>query len=293
MAIAQFLRRPRPVLMGILNVTPDSFSDGGRFLDPGRALRHALEMVGQGADIIDVGGESTRPGAAAVDSAEQIARVVPVIAALRLGLPATTLISIDTTQADVAAAALSAGADFINDVSAGLGDPAMLDLAAKRAVPIVLMHMQGTPQTMQDNPRYADVVEEVLSFLQERAAAAQAAGVAADHIILDPGIGFGKSKADNLLLMAHLARFATLGYATLLGASRKRFMGSVCLESRPHELVAATVATTALGVMAGINLFRVHDVRENRQAADVAHAVKTAGKPAATAAHSINATKLP
>jgi len=263
--------------MGILNVTPDSFSDGGRFLDPDRALRHAREMVGQGADIIDVGGESTRPGSAPVGAAEQIARVVPVIAALRAGLPGATLISIDTTQADVAAVALSAGADFINDVSAGRDDPAMLGLAARRGAPIVLMHMQGTPQTMQDAPRYEDVVDEVLGFLLERTAAAQAAGVAAGNIILDPGIGFGKSKEDNLLLMANLQRFAAAGYVTLLGASRKRFMGAVCHETRPRELVAATVATTALGVMAGINLFRVHDVRENRQAADVAYAIKTAG----------------
>jgi dihydropteroate synthase len=265
--------------MGILNVTPDSFSDGGRFLDPDRALRHAMEMLGQGADIIDVGGESTRPGALPVSSSEQIARVVPVIAALRQGLPGSALISVDTSQADVAAVALSAGADIINDVSAGRDDPAMLGLAARRGAPIVLMHRQGTPQTMQDNPRYADVVEEVLGFLRERAEAAQAAGVAAGNIVLDPGIGFGKSREDNLRLMASLPRVAGLGYASLLGTSRKRFMGSVCSESRPRELVAATVATTALGVMAGINIFRVHDVRENRQAADVAYAIKAAGLP--------------
>ncbi len=263
--------------MGILNATPDSFSDGGLFTDPERALCHALEMARQGADIIDVGGESTRPGAAPVGAAAQIARVVPVVEALRSALPKDTLISIDTTHAQVAAAALSAGADFINDVSAGRDDPGMFGLAAGRGVPIVLMHMQGTPKTMQDSPQYRDVVGEVLAFLLERAAAAQAAGVEADSIVLDPGIGFGKRKEDNLLLMANLGRFAASGYATLLGASRKRFMGAVCQETRPQELVAATVATTALGVMAGINIFRVHDVRENRQAADVAFAIKQAG----------------
>ena len=264
--------------MGILNATPDSFSDGGRFLDPERALRHAVEMAGQGADIIDVGGESTRPGAQPVGVAEQLARVVPVIAALRGGLPRATLISIDTSKAKVAAVALAAGADFINDVTAGRDDPGMFGLAAERGAPIVLMHMQGKPQTMQNNPRYGDVVEEVLSFLLQRADAAQAAGVAAENIILDPGIGFGKTTQDNLLLMANLRRFSGLGYATLLGASRKRFMGAVCHGSRPGELGAATVATTALGVMAGFNIFRVHDVRENRQAADVAHAIKTAAR---------------
>jgi dihydropteroate synthase len=200
-----------------------------------------------------------------------------VISALRLALPASTLISIDTSKASVAAAALSAGADFINDVTAGRDDPAILGLAAARGVPIVLMHMLGTPRSMQDNPRYLNVVAEVLGFLRERTAVAEAAGVDSANIILDPGIGFGKTKEDNLLLMAHLQRFTELGYATLLGASRKRFMGAVCQETRPQELVAATVATTALGVMAGINIFRVHDVRENRQAADVAYAVKTAG----------------
>lgn len=277
MVIAQRLRRPRPLLMGILNVTPDSFSDGGQFGDPDCALRHALAMAEQGADIIDVGGESTRPGSTPVMAAEQIARTVPVVAALRGALPAGVLLSIDTTLAEVAAAALDAGADFVNDISAGRDDPGLLELVAARGVPIVLMHMQGTPLTMQDSPRYRDVVEEVLAFLLERAAAAQRAGVACENIILDPGIGFGKNREDNLRLMANLSRFAATGHALLLGTSRKRFMGSICHESRPHELVPATVATTALGVMAGVNIFRVHDVRENRQAADVAFAIKTAG----------------
>lgn len=261
--------------MGILNVTPDSFSDGGQFVAPESALPHALKMVEDGADIIDVGGESTRPGAEPVSAADQIARIIPVIRALRSGLPEQTLISIDTTKAEVAAAALSAGADFINDVSAGRDDPDLFPLAAERAAPIVLMHMQGTPKTMQDDPHYRDVMGEVLEFLRQRAETAEAAGISHGNIILDPGIGFGKRKDDNLILLANLARFVETGYLTLLGTSRKRFMGAVCNETNPRELVAATVATTALGVMAGITIFRVHDVKENRQAADVGFAIKT------------------
>lgn len=273
------LRASRPLIMGILNATPDSFSDGGLFADPERAAARALDMVAQGADMIDVGGESTRPGSSPVAAAEQIARVVPTIAKLRAALPDLP-ISVDTSRAEVAAAALDAGADFVNDVSAGRDDPAMLPLVAARGVPIVLMHMQGTPATMQDNPQYGDVVAETLAFLLERAAAAQALGIPKDRLVLDPGIGFGKRKDDNLRLLAHLGRFAATGYTILLGASRKRFMGAVCAETRPEALVAATAATTALGVMAGIGWFRVHDVRENRQAADVAYAVKRAGEGA-------------
>ena len=262
--------------MGILNATPDSFSDGGRFLDPQQALQHALKMVEEGADIIDVGGESTRPGAEPVSPAEQIARVVPIVAALRRQLPEDFPISADTTRAEVAAAALGAGADLINDVSAGRDDPEMLPLVAERGAAIVLMHMQGTPKTMQESPSYQAVVEEVLTFLLQRAQAAQAAGVAKENIILDPGIGFGKRRNDNLLLMANLKRFVETGYTVLLGTSRKRFMGAICNEDRPRQLVAATVATTALGVMAGVRIFRVHDVRENRQAADVTQAIELA-----------------
>lgn len=267
----------RPLIMGILNATPDSFSDGGRHGTVEAAVAHGLVMAEEGADIIDVGGESTRPGSDPVSAAEQIARVVPVIRQLRAGLPDAIAISIDTTRAEVAAAALDAGADFINDVSAGRDDPDLFALAAQRRVALVLMHMQGSPKTMQDDPRYEAVVDEVLEFLLERCRAAQAAGVAPERLILDPGIGFGKRRDDNLKLMASLDRFTATGHRVLLGTSRKRFMGSVCGETRPQQLVAATVATTALGVMAGVDLFRVHDVRENRQAADVTHAIRLAG----------------
>jgi dihydropteroate synthase len=271
------LRSERPLIMGILNATPDSFSDGGRYQDIGLAVARALAMAEEGADIIDVGGESTRPGAERIEAAEQIARVAPLLRALRRELPESVLLSVDTSLSAVAAAALDAGADIVNDVSAGGDDAAMLALAAERAAPIVLMHMQGQPKTMQDDPRYQDVVEEVAGFLLARARAAEAAGVARGRIVIDPGIGFGKRKEDNLRLLARLDRLVATGYPVLLGASRKRFMGAVCGAARPDELLGATVATTALGVALGARIFRVHDIRENRQAADVAAAVRAAG----------------
>lgn len=267
----------RPLIMGILNATPDSFSDGGLYNTPEWAVARGLEMASQGADLIDVGGESTRPGADPVGEQEQLARVLPVVRSLRARLPETCAISIDTTRSRVAEAALDAGADLINDVSAGRDDAGMFPLAARRRVPLVIMHMQGTPKTMQDDPYYERPVDEVLGFLLDRARAAEAAGIEHPDIILDPGIGFGKRRQDNLQLMAHLSRFCASGYDVLLGTSRKRFMGAVCNETRPEALVAATVATTALGVAAGVRLFRVHDVRENRQAADVAFAICEAG----------------
>jgi dihydropteroate synthase len=263
----------KPLLMGILNVTPDSFSDGGRFDSVGDAVRQACRMAAEGADIIDIGGESTRPGSAPVAAGEQTRRVMPVLAALRGQLPAHILISIDTTSSEVAEAALDNGAQIVNDISAGTHDPAMFALAARRDAPIILMHMQGAPATMQDNPDYTAVVDEVLDFLQQRIAAALAAGVKRRHIAIDPGIGFGKRKQDNLDLLANLRRFVATGYPVLLGASRKRFMGSLCTVSGPSELATATAVTTALGVMAGVKMFRVHDIKENRQALDVAWAI--------------------
>ncbi|HWP01150.1 MAG TPA: dihydropteroate synthase [Methylococcus sp.] len=264
----------RPLIMGILNVTPDSFSDGGFYVDAERAVQAGVRMVEEGADLIDVGGESTRPGSEPVPAREQIARVVPVIRRLRDALPERIAISVDTTRVEVAHAALSVGADWINDVSAGRDDPEMFPLAASRGVPIVLMHMQGTPKTMQNHPSYRDVVEEVIAFLLERARAAEQAGVPRTSIVLDPGIGFGKRRDDNLRLLAHLGKLVDTGYPILLGTSRKRFMGSICGETDPRALVSATVATTALGVVSGVRIFRVHDVWQNRQAADVAAAIQ-------------------
>lgn len=263
----------KPLIMGILNLTPDSFSDGGQYLDPGRAEEHALRMVAEGADLVDVGGESTRPGAQPVVAAEQIRRVVPIIERLHLALPASVTISIDTRSAAVAMAALDVGATLINDVAAGGDDPEIFRLAATRDCRLVLMHMQGNPLTMQQNPRYRDVVTEVRSFLIARAQAAERAGVKRERIILDPGIGFGKTTRHNLALLAHIDTLVVSGYPVLLGTSRKRFMGAVCAEELPKELVGATCATTAIGVLAGVRYFRVHDVRPNRQAADVAYAI--------------------
>ena len=266
-----------PLIMGILNVTPDSFSDGGKFTGIDSALAQAQRMISEGVDIIDIGGESTRPGAESVFTDEQIARVIPVIKAIRKDLSATLPISIDTTLSVVAKAALDAGATIINDISAGVQDAEILFLAAEQGVPIILMHIKGQPDTMQDAPFYQDVVSEVLNSLQERIDAALAAGVKKQQIAIDPGIGFGKRRQDNLDLLANLDRFVATGYPVLLGTSRKRFMGSLCAVTEPTELVSATAATTALGVQQGVQMFRVHDVKENRQAADVAWAIKQAG----------------
>lgn len=264
----------RPIIMGILNVTPDSFSDGGSYADVDQAVNHALKMAEEGADIIDVGGESTRPGSRRVEPEEQCRRVVPIIRALRPRLPSSAMISIDTMHSEVARAALDAGAGMINDVSAGRADADMFTLAAERRVPICLMHMRGEPASMQDHVQYVDVVAEVEEFLKARASDALAAGIERRMILLDPGIGFGKHKVHNLTLLASLDRLVALGYPLLLGASRKRFMGSICQVDSPLELIPATCATTALGVMAGVAIFRVHDVRPNRQAADVAWAIR-------------------
>jgi dihydropteroate synthase len=264
----------KPLIMGILNVTPDSFSDGGQYSDIDAAVRQVRRMLNEGADIIDIGGESTRPGAEPVAADEQIRRVVPVVEAIRRQVSADIPISIDTTLSAVAKAALAAGADIINDISAGRDDEAILALAAETDASIILMHSQGTPKTMQDNPYYDDVVQEVLAALQLQIDAALKAGIKRERIAIDPGIGFGKRKQDNIDLLAHLDAFAATGYPVLLGTSRKRFMGTICDVSEPSELVTATAVTTALGIMAGVQMFRVHDIRENRQAADVAWAIK-------------------
>ncbi len=276
MTLISRLHGPAPLIMGILNVTPDSFSDGGMFTRPETAVAHALRMVEEGADILDIGGESTRPGSRRVDAEEQIRRTCGVIRALRAHVPAKIAISIDTTLPAVAREALNAGADLINDIHAG-GEPGMIELAAERRAPIVIMHMQGTPETMQVNPTYKDVVAEVHEFLMRRAAQAEKLGLPRDHIVIDPGIGFGKTREHNLALIQALPRFAASGYPVLLGTSRKRFMGSICNEMDPRELIGATCATTALGVAAGARIFRVHDVKPNRQAADVAHALRAGG----------------
>lgn len=261
--------------MGILNVTPDSFSDGGAYREISCAVSRAQIMQQEGADLIDIGGESTRPGAERIDVATQLARIIPVLEGIMADtdLSSRLLISVDTTQSRVADVALNLGAGMVNDVSAGTDDPEILDVVAAHRVPIVLMHMRGTPQSMQNNPVYDDVTAEVRDYLESRVEAAIGAGIARENIILDPGIGFGKRKEDNLMLLAHLDAFVELGFPVLLGASRKRFMGAICKEQHPKELLGATIATTVLGIRAGVRLFRVHDVKENRQAADVTAAV--------------------
>lgn len=263
----------KPRLMGILNVTPDSFSDGGRHLQIDHALEHARIMVREGADIIDVGGESTRPGSRPISPEEQCRRILPVIHALRGSTPPQVRISVDTQSALVAAAAIRLGADIINDISAARTDARMLEVAAQSGATLVLMHMQGTPATMQDQPVYIDAVTEIRDFLSSRCKAAQDAGVAPQKIVVDPGIGFGKRKIDNLEILGNLQDCVPTGYPVLLGVSRKRFMGSLCNCDTPEELRHATVAMTALGILNGVSIIRVHDVRENKQAVDVTHAV--------------------
>jgi dihydropteroate synthase len=259
------------LVMGILNVTPDSFSDGGEWLDPAGAFQHGLDMVSEGAAIIDIGAESTRPGSEAVPAEEQIRRAIPVIKELSKVVPVP--ISIDTADAYVAEAAVEAGAAIINDVTA-LADDRMAKLAAKRQVPVVLMHMKGQPKTMQVSPEYGDVVGEVSEFLLARAKRAESFGIPRERIIVDPGIGFGKTLEHNCTLLANLNRFVAMGYPVLVGHSRKRFLSAIT--GKPSsELATATAAVTALCAKAGVAIVRVHDVAENVDACKVSAALKS------------------
>ena len=265
-----------PSIMGVVNVTPDSFSDGGRFLAADAALEQALTLVREGASIVDIGGESTRPGSEPVSADEELRRVLPVIEALAgsVGVP----ISVDTMKADVARRALAAGATIINDVSALRYDDAMVEVVAGTGCPVCIMHMQGMPKTMQEDPRYDDVVDEVLRFLEERLTAIVGRGVREEQVMVDPGIGFGKTVAHNLALLDGLSRFTALGRPLLLGTSRKRFLGAI-LGAEPGERVIGTVATTVIGFLAGAHVFRVHDVRPNFEALRVALAVREGAPP--------------
>jgi dihydropteroate synthase len=257
-------------VMGIVNVTPDSFSDGGRYLDPSAAIGHGLELAAEGAAILDVGGESTRPGAAPVGAEQELERVVPVIAGLR-SRGFTGALSVDTSKLPVAEAALDAGATLINDVTALRAAPELASLAAGREAVVCLVHMVGTPRTMQVDPHYDDVVDEVKRFLLERAAFATAEGVPPERIILDPGIGFGKTVAHNLELIRRLDELVTLGFPVLIGTSRKSFLGE--LTGRPIEQrVAGTLATNVLAFARGASVFRVHDVAPLYDALTVAAA---------------------
>jgi dihydropteroate synthase len=247
-----------PIVMGIVNVTPDSFSDGGRYLDVSAAVAHGLELESEGAAILDVGGESTRPGARPVSEEEELRRVVPVIEGLREA-GARARISIDTSKAAVAAAALDAGATIVNDVTALRGDPQMVDVVADRGAECCLMHMLGEPRTMQQDPHYDEVVSDVKGFLEARMAFAVAHGVAEERILLDPGIGFGKTDIHNLELLARLPELTELGRPVVIGTSRKSFLGR--LTGRPvQDRVAATIATNVIAYERGARIFRVHDV---------------------------------
>ncbi len=258
--------------MGILNVTPDSFSDGGAFADTERAVAHARAMVTAGADMIDIGGESTRPGAAPVSAEEELRRVVPVIEQIASHQSPIT-ISIDTTKAVVAERALAAGARIVNDVSALRFDARMADVVRDSGAGVVLMHMQGTPETMQTQPRYDDVVAEVRDFLAERIAFAESRGIKKSQIAVDPGIGFGKTVEHNLALLAGLEEFVALGCPVLVGASRKAFIGKV-LGREPGERLAGSVAVTAWSVARGARIVRVHDVAETVDAVRMVEAIQ-------------------
>jgi dihydropteroate synthase len=263
----RFSLGPRAWLMGVLNVTPDSFSDGGAYLEPRRAVERGLALEAEGADIIDVGGESSRPGARPVAEAEEIARVVPVIEGLRPKVRA--LLSVDTTKAAVARAALEAGADIVNDTSALRSDPAMAGVVARAGAGLVLMHMQGSPLTMQDSPHYDDLMGEITAFLDERVRAAAAAGIPAERVIVDPGVGFGKTVGHNLEILRGQEAFRRLGRPLLVGFSRKAFLGKI-LGLPPSERLEATIAAAVLSVERGADILRVHDV------GPVARAVRTA-----------------
>ena len=260
--------RGRPCLMGIVNVTPDSFSDGGLYDTTATAVEHGLRLVSDGADILDIGGESTRPGAVAVSLEEEMRRVIPVIEALRS--TSDIPLSIDTRNAAVAAAAIAAGADIINDVSALGHDPRMIEVAATTAAPVIIMHMQGTPETMQHNPIYDDVVSEIHDFFTERLRRCKAAGI--EQIVIDPGIGFGKTREHNLAILANLSRLGDLGVPVLVGVSRKSFIGHITGLPVDQRL-PASIAAAVLALRGGATVFRVHDVRESRSALDVAYAI--------------------
>lgn len=261
----------RGLIMGVLNVTPDSFSDGGRYADPEAAAARAEQMAAEGADIIDIGGESTRPGATPVPAEEEMERVLPVVAAVRQRTGCA--ISIDTMKAPVARAAVAAGAHIINDISGLHFDAGMAAAAAETGAGLVLMHMQGTPQTMQQQPVYTDVVEEVRASLADSIAAARRAGVALEAIVTDPGIGFGKTLEHNLAILRRLDSFSLHGRPVLLGVSRKSFLSKILGPSAPADRLWPTVALTAAAREKGVRLFRVHDVRENAHALRMAEAI--------------------
>lgn len=264
------LTLPKTALMGVLNVTPDSFSDGGVYYqETDKAVKHALSMIQEGADIIDIGGESTRPGSVAISVEQELERVLPVITKLRAETDVP--ISIDTYKPEVARACLEAGATLLNDIT-GLTQEAMLQVATEYNCPVVIMHMQGTPKEMQKNPTYSDVVGDIKAFFQERIQAAKARNI--EDIILDPGIGFGKTLEHNLQILNRLHEFTDLGFPILIGTSRKSFIGTLTKESSPSDRLSGTIASNVIALWQGASIFRVHDVEECKQALLVAEAIK-------------------
>lgn len=270
--IRQILQNKQTVVMGILNVTPDSFSDGGRFLNPAVAVKHAQQMLADGADIVDVGGESTRPGSEPVTVKEELRRIVPVIKELiKQHIP----VSIDTMKPEVADACLSVGASMLNDVT-GLRNEKMLKVAAQYNVPTIIMHMLGVPKTMQSNPKYGNVVEDIMKYLKQQAEKAKAAGIS--HIIIDPGIGFGKTLEHNLKIINNLTKFRELGYPVCIGPSRKSFIGKLTNTENANDRLEGTLAAVTACVLNGADIIRVHDVKECKRAVQVAEAMKNADK---------------
>ena len=265
----------RTHIMGVLNVTPDSFSDGGQYLDPRKAIKRAREMAEEGADIIDIGGESSRPGSDPVGLDEELKRVMPVIEEIapKIGVP----ISIDTYKSEVARRALDAGAEIINDISALNYDPQMAELIAQRGVPVILMHMRGAPKDMQKNLHYHSLISEILAYLRESINRAEAAGIDPKKIIIDPGIGFGKSAEDNLRVIRNLSEFRVLGRPILLGTSRKSFIGKI-LDAELGERLEGSIASVVAGIINGANIVRVHEVREAKKAVLLTDAIRFADR---------------
>jgi len=269
--------RRRPLVMGVLNVTPDSFSDGGLFASAAAAIERAQALCDEGAHIIDIGGESSRPGAPRISAAQQINRILPVFEAIKGRLPC--VLSVDTTRAEVARTALENGATIVNDISAGLDDPALLSLAGKRNTPLILMHMCGQPADMQRDPHYEDVTAEVSRFLAQRLSAAVAAGVAAENVMLDPGIGFGKTTEHNLQLLRDLPRLRELGRPLVVGTSRKRFIGAITGDAEPSQRIMGTAASVAWCVANGTDVVRVHDVGAMAKVVRMIEAIRSASVP--------------
>jgi len=260
-----------PLVMGIVNVTPDSFSDGGRYFDPGRAISHALEMIAEGAEILDIGGESTRPGAAEVSVQAELDRVIPVLEALKKEVDVP--ISVDTSKPMVMQEALAKGAGLINDVRA-LQEEGALEVVAKSDVPVCLMHMQGEPRSMQDNPHYNDVVDDISHFFRARISSCAQAGIARERILLDPGFGFGKTLDHNISLLANLDQFQELGCPLLVGLSRKRMIGSLLGDAPVDQRVTGSVSAAVIAAMKGAAIIRVHDVRPTVEALKIVSAIR-------------------